>query len=239
MAQLDDEVSLAQSPLALDVSSQEADSDENPDLRHSSSSASSDLSDQILRRRSSAFIEVGLSGTDAIIDEKLKRVDSRPRLQVRFRSKVDVLGAEETQYTPDEDVVSAAQLESPFESNTIIERFNMPKFILLALFLAIAIPSIYDSPFLKASISPIGAKAGPIRTAPADSIKTLPESVVKRDDSPTVQCTRWSQQTALVNNTLYIYGGRASQQAGQETNTWSEWNADEAEASMLTARTRQ
>ena len=230
MAQLDGEVPPDHIPLALDVSTSHDDSYQNPDLRHSYSSASSDPSDQILRRRSSAFIEVGLSGTDAIIDEKLSRVDSRPRLQVSFRSKVDVLGAEETEYKPDEDVVNAVQLESPFESNTIIEHFSMPKFILLALFLAIAIPSLYDSPFLKASISPIGAKAGPIRTAPIDSIKTLPEDIVKRDNSPTAQCTRWSQQTALVNNTLYIYGGRAKQQAGQGTNTWSESSAGEFEA---------
>ena len=229
---MDGEVPPDHIPLALDVSASHDDSSQNPDLRHSYSSASSDPSDQILRRRSSAFIEVGLSGTDAIIDEKLSRVDSRPPLQVSFRSKVDVLGAEETEYKPDEDVVNAVPLESPspFELNTIIEHFSMPKFILLALFLAIAIPCLYDSSFLKASISPIGAKAGPIRTAPIDSIKTLPENIVRRDNSPTAQCTRWSQQTALVNNTLYIYGGRAKQQAGQGTNTWSESSAGEFEA---------
>src|ERR1700744_2065411 len=44
-------------------------------------------------RRNSAFLEVGLGGEDAIVDSKLRR-GSRPKLQVRFRSKVDVVEPE-------------------------------------------------------------------------------------------------------------------------------------------------
>lgn len=44
---------------------------------------------------------------------------------------------------------------------------------------------------------------------------------VKREDSPTDVCSRWSHQSAVVNGTLYLYGGRSTQAAGQNENTWN------------------
>ena len=38
---------------------------------------------------------------------------------------------------------------------------------------------------------------------------------------PTDICTRWSVQSALVNGTIYIYGGRSTDEAGQTQNTWN------------------
>lgn len=46
-------------------------------------------------------------------------------------------------------------------------------------------------------------------------------NIVRRDDSPTDVCSRWSHQSAVVNGTLYIYGGRSTQQEGQNSNTWN------------------
>lgn len=43
----------------------------------------------------------------------------------------------------------------------------------------------------------------------------------KRADSRTDVCLRWSHQSVLVNDTVYIYGGQAKTSAGQTTNTWS------------------
>ncbi|KAK7555137.1 kelch repeat protein-like protein [Phyllosticta paracitricarpa] len=45
--------------------------------------------------------------------------------------------------------------------------------------------------------------------------------LVKRENSPTDVCTRWSQATAVVNGTLYVYGGRAKSDASQSSNTWN------------------
>ncbi|KAK8205752.1 hypothetical protein IWZ01DRAFT_439688 [Phyllosticta capitalensis] len=45
--------------------------------------------------------------------------------------------------------------------------------------------------------------------------------LVKRENSPTDVCTRWSQATAVVNGTLYVYGGRAKTDASQSSNTWN------------------
>ncbi|OLN97056.1 Kelch repeat-containing protein-like protein 4 [Colletotrichum chlorophyti] len=52
-----------------------------------------------------------------------------------------------------------------------------------------------------------GADAGVIRT---------------RQTITTVDvCLRWSQQVALLNGTLYMYGGQARSEASQTTNTWN------------------
>ncbi|KMQ41743.1 Kelch-type beta propeller [Trichophyton rubrum] len=46
-------------------------------------------------------------------------------------------------------------------------------------------------------------------------------ALTQRDNSPTDICKRWSQQTATVNGTLYIYGGRSTTDASQKDNTWN------------------
>jgi len=43
----------------------------------------------------------------------------------------------------------------------------------------------------------------------------------KRANSPTNVCKRWSHQSAVVNGTLYIYGGRTTTSSSQTSNTWS------------------
>ncbi|KAI6867373.1 kelch repeat protein [Hortaea werneckii] len=45
--------------------------------------------------------------------------------------------------------------------------------------------------------------------------------LAKRSDSPTDVCFRWAQQSAIVNGTLYLYGGEATTQASQASNTWN------------------
>lgn len=172
-----------------------------------------------LRRRSSAFVEVGLSGDDAILDAKLKSVDSRPRMQVRFRSEVEIheLGAIHTTTTDAYDQPSVAVHSAAFS----FAFPSMPQIFLLTLLLAIVLPSLTNSPYFKAGIGPIGAKAGTIPTSHALHIRSLPDELVGRDNSPANICTRWSQQTAVVNGTVYIYGGRAKTQASQTSNTWS------------------
>jgi hypothetical protein len=60
--------------------------------------------------------------------------------------------------------------------------------------------------------------------------------LIPRETSPVDICTRWAHQAANVNGTLYIYGGEAKIEKGQEENTWnnyfltldlnSDWTAD-------------
>lgn len=43
----------------------------------------------------------------------------------------------------------------------------------------------------------------------------------KRADSRTDACLRWSHQSVLVNDIIYIYGGQARTSSGQTSDTWS------------------
>lgn len=45
--------------------------------------------------------------------------------------------------------------------------------------------------------------------------------IMRRADSPTDICTRWSQQAAILNGTMYIYGGQAKTTSDQVNNTWN------------------
>lgn len=42
-----------------------------------------------------------------------------------------------------------------------------------------------------------------------------------RQNSDTAVCTRWANQVANVNGTVYIYGGNAKQSSGQTSDTWN------------------
>lgn len=167
------------------------------------------------RRRSSAFVEVGLGGDDSLVDAKLKTI-SRPRLQVRFRSKVDVLQSET------EVVTSEPPPNNPPKQMSSYVRF-LPRMLFLALTLAVLAPSFTSSPYLSAGVAPIGAKAGVIDPLKRQT-ETLPQPA-KRANSPTDVCKRWALQSAIVNGTVYLYSGRSTTQADQTTNQWSTYTA--------------
>ncbi|GAB1735357.1 hypothetical protein NU219Hw_g2992t1 [Hortaea werneckii] len=56
---------------------------------------------------------------------------------------------------------------------------------------------------------------------PKDLGTTTSPDLAKRSDSPTDVCFRWAQQSAIVNGTLYLYGGEATTQASQTSDTWN------------------
>lgn len=45
--------------------------------------------------------------------------------------------------------------------------------------------------------------------------------IAPRENTNPDVCSRWSQQSALVNGTLYVYGGHATTEQGQSSNTWN------------------
>lgn len=45
--------------------------------------------------------------------------------------------------------------------------------------------------------------------------------IKKRENSPTDVCKRWAHQAAMLNGTLYLYGGEAKTEADQVDNTWN------------------
>lgn len=92
----------------------------------------------------------------------------------------------------------------------------------LVVVLAIMIPVLHMSPLLNAGPAILGAEAGPIspnslRHRDIDSTKLLS----RQTDAADV-CLRWSQQSAVVNGTLYLFGGRTKTDSNQVSDTWSE-----------------
>ncbi|EXJ67003.1 uncharacterized protein A1O5_09649 [Cladophialophora psammophila CBS 110553] len=166
-------------------------------------------------RRNSAFLEVGLGGEDAIVDSKLRR-DPRPKLQVRFRSDVDVAETEAIDWAESSpsDRATRPQMSPSFRT--------VPRFLLLALVLLLVVPSLHHSPLLIAGANPLDRTAGSPVVGSSQRVKreVLPGSA-KRENSPTDVCKRWSGQSALVNGTLYYYGGRATTSSDQTSNEWN------------------
>ncbi|KAK4545154.1 hypothetical protein LTR36_003705 [Oleoguttula mirabilis] len=88
------------------------------------------------------------------------------------------------------------------------------------LLLAAIVPFLRSaSSFVESAILPIQpVEGGPI---PRDAITRTRPDLSKRSDSPTDVCFRWAQQSALVNGTLYLYGGEASAESGQTDDLWN------------------
>lgn len=165
------------------------------------------------RRRSSAFIEVGLGGEDAIVDAKIRR-NSRPKLQVRFSNQVEFVEPEAIEWD-ESDFYSLWWHRRP--SRQVLSPFfpTLPRILFFAILLIVLVPSLNSSPLLGIGLSPIRAKAGPV------GIRYDAQFLRRRQSSTTEPCFRWSGQSAVVNGTMYYYGGRASTQPGQSENEWN------------------
>ncbi|KAH9814256.1 kelch repeat-containing protein [Teratosphaeria destructans] len=90
----------------------------------------------------------------------------------------------------------------------------------ILLFFAMALPLLRDAPWLgKSATLPLQPVEGGVIRRDA-STRTGP-ILSTRSNSPTDVCFRWAQQSAIVNGTLYLYGGEASTSADQTENTWN------------------
>jgi hypothetical protein len=173
-------------------------------------------------RRKSAFKELGL---DDFNDTPARRPSpERPALKVRFRSKNDIF---EPKDIHGEDEWEDTSAETSEDEGTI--RLAIPKararpttdkFALVAFVLIISTLIAQLVPMGKSRM--LSVEAVPPNMAERDS----PRLLSKRQDSsdPTDYCKKWGHQSALVNGTLYLYGGRKSMTASQTSNTWSELN---------------
>lgn len=116
--------------------------------------------------------------------------------------------------------------KSPLHNTKMVNRSQgsslFYRLLMLALVVIIAVPFLHDTPLLgKAGPSILGAKAAVIRRADAEQLAAIEGEMMKRDNSPTDVCSRWSQQAAIVNGTIYLYGGHATNTSGQDQNTWN------------------
>jgi hypothetical protein len=182
-------------------------------------------------RRMSVFTEVGLVDEQKIQEERspvrahgetLKRL--RPVKILRFRSHNDVFDQRGEDREDDEDEWESIYDEDEADDSipsmtTSATQTFMPTRLyrlgLLSLLLALMLPIIQINP-----LKHIGVRAGAV---PAELIRANAERsvLVRREDSPTDACRRWSGQSAIVNGTLYMYGFRRTTEAQQKDNTWS------------------
>jgi hypothetical protein len=183
---------------------------------------SSSICGEVVRpRRTSAFREVGLVDDDEE-EEKLvlpRPNRSRPTLKVRFRSKNDIFQPtiEEEDDWEDTSAVSSDD-ETPVaiavpnirKRPTITDRFALVAFVIIISTLIAQLVPLGKSRMLSVGAVPPGRE------------RALEMSLSRRQDSdPTDYCKKWSQQSAIVNGTLYLYGGRKTTSASQTDNTWS------------------
>lgn len=83
----------------------------------------------------------------------------------------------------------------------------MSRFAMLAMLVAVVLPA-FSWRSGESNVELSGAGAG---------------AVMKRGDSPTSVCSRWALQAALLNGTVYMYGGRAKMDRDQDNNTWNNY----------------
>ena len=95
--------------------------------------------------------------------------------------------------------------------------------MMLSLVFLLAMPLLNENPLVNTlGSSMIGASAAVIKRSDVQK-KTLVNGnlVISRAPTDTNVCNRWSQQSALVNGTIYLYGGRATTTDDQTSNEWN------------------
>jgi hypothetical protein len=176
---------------------------------------------RIRNRYKSAFTEIGLDGAADTTNSNYRDITSaRPGPRVRWRSQVEIHEVEkqeEREMLPARPRVSSKPWLQSGPSAAVISRL-----LFVAVILAIMIPVLHMSPLLYAGPTSLGAEAGPIAPHAARYDDLEFAQVTPRQASSVDACLRWSHQAAVVNGTLYLYGGRSKGDSNQASNTWSE-----------------
>jgi hypothetical protein len=179
-------------------------------------------------RRASAFRETGLFGTDTTVTAS----SALPPLSVRFRMKESAIHSsgnngdyEKQESDADseaaEDDNDSEHTMAPVEEPLLRRLRVMPmhRASILLILLAMVIPLAKFASFVgRSHLPPLTATGVPMSDGDKDNMN---EHFAKRQNSPSDVCKRWSQQSALVNGTLYLYGGRATTSSDQTSKTWN------------------
>lgn len=168
-----------------------------------------DLPDVIAKpQRKSAFLEVGLGRDDALVSEKMKResVCSQTSLKHHMR-RTDKA---ETRLTAN----SSARSRQSFTNRSTLFR------ALMVLGAAVAILSLFSALNISVPLASHVVEAGEIETVMLRS-KLSSRPLLERQDNSVDVCKRWAHMSAIVNGTLYIYGGEATTNPDQTNDTWN------------------
>jgi hypothetical protein len=109
----------------------------------------------------------------------------------------------------------------PTERDGIMDNTNRPNNRYLLKLGAVALIVAATLPFIQQPV-PTESNAAPVIGVDSRAVPHERKIVLEtRADSPTDVCTRWSHQSAVINGTLYVYGGQATTEPGQTQNKWS------------------
>jgi len=152
----------------------------------------------------------------------------RPPPSVRFHSQEEVHVVDryeddfifsDEQYGPSTNSISSGHLPPSTQSPLPARTSMMGRFGAVALLLAAAVPLLQSTSYFGHASLPITpVSGGPV---PGDSAPHGSVVLDRRADSPTDVCFRWAQQSAIINGTLYLYGGQATTEPLQTQNTWN------------------
>ena len=132
------------------------------------------------------------------------------------------LGANKAGFHGERQAVDASDETSGKQQSTMERITAHGRLWMLALIALVVLPLLHNSPLVgPAGPTIIGVSGGVIQKSDVQLRASIDGTLVTRDDTSTDYCTRWSHQSAIVNGTLYIYGGRATQQQGQNQSTWN------------------
>ena len=193
------------------------------------SSLSASLKQRTPIRRRSVFTELIEDGDNNIAPlltpEMLERT-SRHMTLLEHQSRAQQTSAPTSSSTEKPPTSSTSVVQSRPVKLQSTSSSAMPRLFFSSLLLALFLPLMhYVSLAGDAGQLITGVRGGLIRTPPTKSGPIAIEaSVVKRDDgppSPTDVCNRWAHQSALLNGTIYIYGGQSSQTSTQTSDTWN------------------
>ena len=184
-------------------------------------------------RRLSKFREVGLEyefaspaapAAEPTTRRSAVRFDSKPKVHLLREQQDDAA----TPTTPRGErpgplqQSSAAAVPTGEAKSSLLSRnaVSMFRFATVALLVALLVPFLLGTPLnpgLTSAIPLQGVEGGPIPRHVDDGVVILS----RQDDTSTEVCFRWAQQSAIVNGTLYLYGGQASTEQGQDQNNWN------------------
>ena len=207
----------------------------SPLLDSSASQGRSELSarNPPKKRRTSHFKELGIDTIPRSPNRAL-----RPNRRVRFQSKSNVFEAPDFDHlespdeerrplrarpTPDYSLPLKESVE-PSSRRRLSSRPSPARMIAFTVFFASLLALIHNSPLIGSSgTSRIGVKGGIVQGRGGFVREEVVESreLVRRQYDPTNYCKRWSQQSAMVNGTIYMFGGRMTTDADQTDNTWN------------------
>lgn len=187
------------------------------------------INGEVMRpRRKSAFKETGLFEEDTqVLTPSGQNKSGR---KVRFRSNNDIFEHVPQGEDDSEEAYDSASVSWP---STTVATTNLTmklmdttasrsphRLPLIAFVLIISTLIAQLVPLGKSRMLVVEANSVPVRRY-GDS--RSPTALAKRADDPTNYCKKWSQQSAIVNGTLYLYGGRKTTSASQTSNTWSKF----------------